>query len=246
MTLRLAISFRGSLHRRILLAPRDPCASARSDAACLPIAQDKGTIGSEDQPMRPVHLLSLALVLATPPLASAQSEGPGVDLAAAREASARLGCDGPGTMAGDQAPDAFELTEPPEYEGGKERRYLIYEIVCTVGAYNVSSVYLVDDGYDGPVPAAFAEPRLQIEYEDEASERLRSVTVDGFGATFRLVNSQYDPETHSILSSSRWRGLGDASDSGRWRFQDGRFVLERFEVDPTYDGAIEPQVVFER
>ena len=191
-------------------------------------------------------LAAIAVVLGVPVLAAAQDAPPAVDIAAARVAADALGCDGPGTMAGDQPPETFALTEPPAYEDGPARHYTIYEIVCGTGAYNVSIVYLVDDGYDGPRPATFAEPRLAIDYEDEGQTRLRDMSVDGFGASFRLVNPDYDPETHTIRSASKWRGLGDASSSGTWRFEDGRFVLERYEADPTYDGEITPRVVFER
>ena len=171
---------------------------------------------------------------------------PPPDLERARAVAQSLGCDGPGTMAGDQLPETFALTEPPAYEDGPEREYTIYEVVCGMGAYNVSIVYLVDDGYDGPVPASFATPVLDIDYEDEEQTRVRNIAMNGFAATFRLINPSYDPETHTIRSAEKWRGLGDASSSGTWRFVDGRFVLERYTADPTYDGEITPELVFER
>ena len=180
---------------------------------------------------------------------AAAQDMPDIDAAAAK-AAMRGGfgeaCDPGETVVGSMEPEAHRLVEPPAYDGGEDRHFVLYVVACSSGAYNISSVFLLDEGYDGPQPQGFAVPNLAIEYEDEAQEVLRSVTIDGFRATLRLVNATYDPETHSVTSAGRWRGLGDASDSGTWRFEDGGFTLQSYEVDPTYDGEITPRTVFER
>ncbi|WP_438753538.1 DUF1176 domain-containing protein [Pararhizobium sp. O133] len=55
-----------------------------------------------------------------------------------------------------------------------------------------------------------------------------------------LINATYDPARHTIASHGFWRGIGDAWDSGEWTFADSDFVLSKYEVDPTFDGAPGP------
>jgi hypothetical protein len=62
-------------------------------------------------------------------------------------------------------------------------------------------------------------------------------------ATLSLVNSDFDPDTATLSSYSKWRGIGDASSSGTWVFDDGRFVLARYEVDASYDGEVNPETI---
>lgn len=189
-----------------------------------------------------------AALLATAPGAAAQ-DMPVIDEEAAL-AAVRGGfggvCAAPDAVVSTIPQESYRLVEPPAYDGGPERHYVLYAVPCSSGAYNVTWVYLVDEGYEGPMPQAFATPKLRIDYEGDSYERVRSVAIDGFDAWYRITNASFDPETRTIVSSGRWRGLGDAFDSGTWRFEEGRFVLQRFEVDPTYDGEITPQVVFER
>ena len=141
--------------------------------------------------------------------------------------------------------EAFEIEEPGE-DGGRPSRYVLYLLPCQRGAYNAVSIALLGTEYDGIVPLAFAEPELDIDYADDASERLRSMRVDGFTTSGQLVNPVFDAEARTMETFSKWRGLGDAQSSGLWRFEGGRFVLERYSVDPTFDGEIDPVVVYER
>jgi hypothetical protein len=55
----------------------------------------------------------------------------------------------------------------------------------------------------------------------------------------------FDPATQTIHSFVKWRGLGDASESGVWVFENGEFSLDAFEVDPTFDGEINPLPLIE-
>lgn len=52
---------------------------------------------------------------------------------------------------------------------------------------------------------------------------LESLTVTGMTVEPVLVNSEIDPETGTITSSSHWWALGDASSSGTWELVEGRY-----------------------
>jgi hypothetical protein len=60
-----------------------------------------------------------------------------------------------------------------------------------------------------------------------------------------LVNSFYDPDSRTLTSWSKWRGVGDASATGKWLFRDGEFTLVRYDVDASYDGEINEQTVLD-
>ena len=60
-----------------------------------------------------------------------------------------------------------------------------------------------------------------------------------------LVNSEYDPSTRRISATMFWRGVGDATTHGVWRFAEGTLVLSRFEVDASYNREIDPLVIYE-
>ena len=90
----------------------------------------------------------------------------------------------------------------------------------------------------------FAEPETDIRYENNDSEgKLLSVTVVGFHTTGWATNSDYDPDAHTITTFNKWRGIGDASDSGTYLFRNGDFSLVQYDVDASYDGEENPQTV---
>jgi hypothetical protein len=125
------------------------------------------------------------------------------------------------------------------YESDQDaaHRYTLYELHCGNGAYNVSNVY-VGIGEDGArTLISFAEPELDIVYEDpDTSMKLKAPPkVTGFLTSNSLVNSSFDPATRRITSFSKWRGLGDAWSSGQWEFKDGQFVLREYTIDPVYE-----------
>lgn len=131
-----------------------------------------------------------------------------------------------------------------EKEDGPDRLARLYQMPCNYGAYNFGSIFFIETEFDGLLPLHFAEPVLDIDYADDNSEVVRSVTVAGFTATYSLVNALFDEETRTINSFSKWRGIGDASSSGRWAFRDGGFMLTGFAVDASYDGEITPETVY--
>ncbi len=129
---------------------------------------------------------------------------------------------------------------------GEEREGTLYEIFCFAGAYNVVKVFLF--AYkDSPASIiAFPEPTFDYEYEDgdETYTRLKKEPeLTGFAAGIQLVNPEFDPQTMTLSNVSSWRGLSDAWSGGVWRFDNGRFVLSKYFVDPTYEANLENPTV---
>jgi hypothetical protein len=117
----------------------------------------------------------------------------------------------------------------------------LYSIFCIQGAYNTVRSYAIKDQYGTLELISFAEPQLKIEYIDEDTQtKLKAPpSVSGFVTRFQLVNPEFNADTQTLVSQARWRGLGDAWSSGRWAFEEGKFVLKQFDVDPTYDANLE-------
>ena len=109
---------------------------------------------------------------------------------------------------------------------------------CDMAAYNSTEHYYFWESGRGFVRLSFASPDFAITYADENNEKLKTIKLTGFASEDGLVNSSYDPESQSISMFSKWRGVGDASSSGTWAFREGRFILQNYEVDPSYDGEI--------
>ncbi|MCR6634948.1 DUF1176 domain-containing protein [Devosia sp.] len=121
----------------------------------------------------------------------------------------------------------------------------LIRIWCMTGAYNEVHAYYTYRNYEGLATLSFAVPAYETTYEDDEpiEGRLEDLTVLGFNATTILTNSQYDPKTRTISDYSLWRGIGDASSSGTWNFNDGEWTLQRYEIDASYDGESNPETV---
>lgn len=144
-------------------------------------------------------------------------------------------------------PEEYTLTFRPSWSGedGSDETFRLFRYFCSRGAYNEAHVYLMA-GYDGEVEiVSFAVPDMDIRYAGDGDTELESMELQGYGTRIRMTNSEFDPETRELSAHGKWRGLGDASDSGLWIFRDGGFQLVRFEIDPTYDDEINPQTVFD-
>ena len=116
-----------------------------------------------------------------------------------------------------------------------DEKLTLVQLECDTGAYNYSSFYLTRDADGKWEILSFAEPVAEYDYADEEFSKLRAPPkVSGFVTTDVLVNSEYSAETGSITSAVMWRGIGDASSGGEWQFVEGRFVLKRFWMDPTF------------
>lgn len=196
--------------------------------------------------------------------ASAQQDGAGRDPAGAAQpataqedllARARVlfeatrGEDCDGSHFGEEAaPDLHMIAFRPSYaedDAPLEEATLI-RFFCGAGAYNETHAYFLQTEFNGLRRLSFVEPELLIRHEDEDSEKpVEEMRIIGFVSRPVLINSDFVPEDYTIVSHSKWRGLGDASSTGLWLFRDGEFSLVRYEVDPTYDGEIDPQTVLD-
>lgn len=141
---------------------------------------------------------------------------------------------------------SWTLTFRYDYEkkDGPDRTVVLHQLPCFYGAYNFGSIWFLETEFEGLVPLHFAEPVLDIEYADDDDAVVEKLSVVGFSTTPTLIDGTFDPETQTISSFSKWRGLADASSSGTWIFRDGAFVLTRYEADATYDGESNPVTVY--
>jgi hypothetical protein len=142
---------------------------------------------------------------------------------------------------------AHEIGFRYEYDeaDAPERKVTVYEMPCLYGAYNFGTLWFIESEYDGLVPMHFAEPEIDVTYSDDENTTVESIRIAGFRTTPVLINSYFDEETDTITNFSKWRGLGDAASSGTWIFDEGKYVLSRFQVDPTHDGEINPVVIYD-
>lgn len=140
----------------------------------------------------------------------------------------------------------FEYQPSWGEEADKETVTLV-QVFCGSGAYNLQHAWYWEREFDGLQQLAFASPAFETKYENDdlIEGKLESVTVTGMTAETILVNSEFDPETLTITSRALWRGIGDASSNGTWTFQDGAFVLVKFDIDASYDGEINPETVLD-
>ena len=148
---------------------------------------------------------------------------------------------------GGSVPEIFDLGYRNSYDeaDAPERKYRLYRFNCNGGAYNFSSVFYGWDESDGLAPISFAVPSLDVRYAEGDTEgvNVTAVNVVGFEARAQLSNASFDAASQTIGAGAYWRGIGDASDEGVWRFREGRFVLERYDVDASYNGEVDPQRV---
>jgi hypothetical protein len=131
-----------------------------------------------------------------------------------------------------------------EQDNGPDRTLILHQLPCFYGAYNFGSLWFTETEFEGLVPLHFAEPEFDIDYADDEQTTFNDMTVTGYTTNPALINAEFDEETLAITSFSKWRGLGDAFSSGTWEFRSGKFVLTRYEVDPTYDGEYDPVTLF--
>jgi hypothetical protein len=131
------------------------------------------------------------------------------------------------------------------------RKAVLHEVLCLGGAYNFTTVFVLrPEPVDGEAPVltplTFAEPAYTVVYEDDDSEKaVLRIDLAGFATVSALVNVEFDADTNELTTFSKWRGVGDASSSARYRFIDGRFTLVHHEVDASYDGEMNPLVIYD-
>jgi hypothetical protein len=136
----------------------------------------------------------------------------------------------------------FHYKDTPENE--PERTATLFKFGCIAGAYNTGEVYYIANDYGEVTQLQFAEPDLDIRYQDpDEQTKLDSMSIIGWETTDQLVNSFYDEKEKSLSSWAKWRGVGDQSSTAKYIFRDGQFTLVHYEVDPTADGEINGEVV---
>lgn len=142
---------------------------------------------------------------------------------------------------------SWELTYQPSWsDDAPEETVTLVRLFCMAGAYNVTHSYYIKTEFDGLRPLALAEPNYDVRYENDDFEgAVEGIDLKGMTATTTLVNSYFDEETQTLGSSSKWRGIGDASSEGTWVFDEGQFVLVKYDVDASYDGEINPETIFD-
>lgn len=127
-------------------------------------------------------------------------------------------------------------TKGQDQDSPDSKRTLV-QLECGTGAYNYSSIYLLrddDEGQGGWELLSFAEPVADYDYADEYFSKLKAPPkVTGYSSSNFLVNSEYDETSRTIAATPKWRGIGDSWSSGEWQFEEGSFVLKRYEIDPT-------------
>lgn len=153
-------------------------------------------------------------------------------------------------------PDIYDLPfrDPYQEPDEPERLLRLYQFTCNGGAYNFQSVFLRWDQYGGVKLLTFAVPSYEVTYadtgkgEDEMPEDqvLDHITVTGMTTQNALTNPTFDPETRTLTSVGYWRGIGDASSTGTWVQRGEDFALQSYDIDPTYDGEVNPIRVFDR
>ncbi|HEY4995217.1 MAG TPA: DUF1176 domain-containing protein [Aestuariivirga sp.] len=146
------------------------------------------------------------------------------------------------TQAGLNEPESWLLTYrlKGEEANDKPNQATLFKFVCSMAAYNETDIFYLSDTENALNRVAFAEPQMDITYLDTDNAKLKSMKVKGFSASDLLINADFDPKTNTISNFSKWRGIGDASSSGTWAFNEGQFVLQTYAVDPTYDEKQNP------
>ncbi|MDO9418966.1 DUF1176 domain-containing protein [Pararhizobium sp.] len=136
---------------------------------------------------------------------------------------------------------SYEIGFRYSYMGADEpeQKAELYQIFCSSGAYNISHAFILKTTDPAGLQlVSFPQPVMKFDYADAEQTSLKSPPrVTGYAGRSTLVNASYDPQTRTITSRAAWRGIGDAWDSGQWVFEDGSFVLKKFDVDPTYNGG---------
>lgn len=149
-----------------------------------------------------------------------------------------------GEMEGSYESWTFSYT--PELGGQvDDEEITLIRIWCMSGAYNVLHAYYTYRAYEGLMPLSFAVPNIRTpeDTEESRSADFGGVELLGMDGTTILTNSEFDPETRNITEHSLWRGVGDASSSGLWAFNDGEWTLVVYEVDASYDGQVNPHAI---
>ncbi|WEK03422.1 MAG: hypothetical protein P0Y65_14625 [Candidatus Devosia phytovorans] len=143
-------------------------------------------------------------------------------------------------------------TEPASFElqVGEEtaaRQALIVEFPCQIGAYSVTSVYLLSDQHGTVSEIVFPSPKFDVAYDGEGEDQtVRDIVIYETPYLREVVNPSYDSSSRTMSERNKWRGLGDAYTETRWGFKQGKFEITYFAVDATFNGEADPIVLIDR
>lgn len=143
-----------------------------------------------------------------------------------------------------EEPEVYDLTYRPDYEGATDVEFRFYKFYCGSGAYNRFDVFFSWTEYEGVQQIGFPVPTYDTNCRDDRPNNLDclaviDVTVTGMRSINQVVNAVFDPAALTLTENACWRGVCDASNVGVWQFRDGAFVLVSYDIDPTFDGAID-------
>ena len=151
-------------------------------------------------------------------------------------------------LKGEVPPERFEFEV--QLEGNETTsKFRLTQIFCDRAAYNTSEIWVLKDEYDEEQVLSFAVPETMVSYAEGSEQKtVEDIAITSYTSTVQLSNSSFDPATVTISSFHKWRGVGDAASGGVWEFRKGRFALKSYEIDASYDGAINAQTIidFER
>ncbi|VAW16282.1 hypothetical protein MNBD_ALPHA12-1399 [hydrothermal vent metagenome] len=143
------------------------------------------------------------------------------------------------------SPEIYNFTFNYGTEDFPPRPFRLYVFDCTRGAYNFGSVFYGVNDYDEIKQLQFAVPDFDVIYKSKELEAdVKDITINGFYAYDILIGPEFNPETKTLTSFSKWRGMADASSSGTWVFKEGNFVLKSYDVDATYDEKMNPVRIY--
>ncbi len=130
----------------------------------------------------------------------------------------------------------YSFDEPDE----PDHPLVLYSFFCNAGAYNSQQVYMTWDGDNGLRPVSFPEPTYDTELADPENpdSAVTGISITGFTSRSTVTNSEFDPDTGTIMSHSCFRGICDASSDGVWLLDGPDFRLAYYAVDPSYDGEV--------
>ncbi len=173
-------------------------------------------MGSQTRFSLALTAVTIAAMGATTP-SGAQSEEPAVGLPAALLAqhAAEASCEPLAEVRHAAMWGVHTLTEG----------FVLYMVPCAAGAYNFSYAF-----YVGPADRDAFARQLFVDFHDRY----------GWTGTDQLFNPNFDPETLTLTSFYKLRGIGDCGTSGVWRWDRYAFALTGFYAQSECDLSVEP------
>ncbi len=149
--------------------------------------------------------------------------------------------------------EKYSIKYKNDYSGEYDT-YVFYSVLCMGGAYNMVNMFVEEskETVSKYRVINFAEPVIDYTFIKKYSKKLKE-KVDhvkkwkllGFSTKNMLVNSVYEAKTKAIGTFNKGRGLGDANSYSLYKFNKGKWLLVKAADDSTYDGKVNPILIFE-